>query len=255
MIITGGSPEQREDAARAVAQAFLCTGAEGERPCLACLACRKAGEGIHPDVLRWQGEKGKPLSVGQVRELRSDAYIRPNEGRWKVYLLPGADRLNDSAQNAMLKLLEDGPAYAAFLLLCENGERLLPTVRSRCGTMYLGGVVREEPAPVAAAAEQLCQRYLAEDEEGFFTALVPCEKWEREQFLLLLDEFIAWLRRALVGRPGGEDTRKLLRGVAAAEQVRRACERNGGIGHLCGWLAGALFSGEAASETIGEKHP
>ena len=242
MIVTGGSARQREDAARAIAQAFLCTGEEGNRPCLACLACRKVEEGIHPDVLLWQGDKGKPLSVGQVRELRADAYILPNEGRRKVYIIPDGDKLNDSAQNAMLKLLEDGPAYAAFLLLCENGERMLSTVRSRCGTMYLGDAVQEEPAQVTAAAEQLCQRYLAGDEEGFFVALVPCEKWDREQFLLLLDEFTAWLRRALVGRPGGEDTRRLLHGVAVTEQVHQACEGNVGLGNLCGWLAGALFS-------------
>ena len=70
--------------------------------------------------------------MAQVRALRADAYIRPNEAERKVYILENAQTMNASAQNAMLKLLEEGPAYAAFLLLTDNAAALLPTVRSRC---------------------------------------------------------------------------------------------------------------------------
>lgn len=82
--------------------------------------------------------------MDQVRALRSDAYIRPNEGERKVYILEGADRMNASAQNAMLKLLEEGPAYAAFLLLSENAGGILETVRSRCETLTLDPVAPDE---------------------------------------------------------------------------------------------------------------
>ena len=85
--------------------------------------------------------------MDQVRQLRADAYIRPNEGERKVYLLEGADRMNASAQNAMLKLLEEGPAYAAFLLLAENGGGVLQTVRSRCEELSL------TPVPPGEAEE------------------------------------------------------------------------------------------------------
>ncbi len=70
------------------------------------------------------GSGGKPITVDQVRALRTDAYVRPNEAERKVYLLERADRMNASAQNAMLKLLEDGPAYAVFFP--SGGERLRP---------------------------------------------------------------------------------------------------------------------------------
>ena len=76
----------------------------------------------------------------QIRALRADAYIRPNEAGRKVYLLERAHTMNPSAQNAMLKLLEEGPPYAAFLLLTENAAALLPTVRSRCETLTLSPV-------------------------------------------------------------------------------------------------------------------
>ena len=120
-ILSGPAGSGRHVLARQLAAAMLCTGT-GERPCGRCVPCQKAAKGIHPDLSVIAGpEEGKPITVDQVRALRADAYIRPNEGERKVYLLEHADRMNPSAQNAMLKLLEEGPAYAAFLLLAENG--------------------------------------------------------------------------------------------------------------------------------------
>ena len=106
--------------ARTAAAAMVCTAPLGERPCGRCVPCRKAEQEIHPDIMTLSGPKeGKPITVDQIRALRADAYIRPNEGERKVYLLREADEMNPSAQNAMLKLLEEGPSYAAFLLLAE----------------------------------------------------------------------------------------------------------------------------------------
>ena len=112
-------------------------------PCLSCAGCRKAEGGIHPDIVR-VGDDGKDISVAQVRALRADAYIRPNEAERKVYILENAQTMNASAQNAMLKLLEEGPAYAAFLLLTDNAAALLPTVRSRCEYLPLSPVTQRE---------------------------------------------------------------------------------------------------------------
>ena len=136
-IISGPAGSGRHALARRLAAAMLCTGG-GERPCGTCPACLKTEKGIHPDFSVTAGpEAGKPITVDQVRALRSDAYIRPNEGERKVYLLEEADRMNPSAQNAMLKLLEEGPAYAAFLLIAGNTGGLLQTVRSRCEELAL----------------------------------------------------------------------------------------------------------------------
>ena len=120
-IISGPVGSGRHTLGGLLAQAMVCTAPEHQRPCGHCPQCRKAQGGIHPDIAWIAGAgEGKPINVDQVRALRSDAYIRPNEGERKVYILEGADRMNASAQNAMLKLLEEGPAYAAFLLLAEN---------------------------------------------------------------------------------------------------------------------------------------
>lgn len=141
-ILSGQRGSGRHTLARLLCAALVCTGA-GERPCRNCTPCRKVRQGIHPDV-RWVGDDGKDITVGQVRALRSDAYIRPNEAQRKVYVIENAQTMNASAQNAMLKLLEEGPAYAAFLLLTDNAAALLPTVRSRCEVLALSPVTQEQ---------------------------------------------------------------------------------------------------------------
>lgn len=88
--------------------------------------------------------EGKPITVDQIRSLRADAYICPNEGTRKVYLLEGADEMNASAQNAMLKLLEEGPSYASFLLVASDGGGVLQTIRSRCEQLMLSPVSQGE---------------------------------------------------------------------------------------------------------------
>lgn len=155
-IVSGPTGSGRHTLAHLLAAALVCTSENSAAaPCGRCAGCRKALSGIHPDVISVSGEDGKDLTVAQVRALRADAYIRPNEAARKVYLVESAHTMNQSAQNAMLKLLEEGPAYAAFLLLTENAAALLPTVRSRCEVLTLSPVsVQEAEAYLTARFPQ-----------------------------------------------------------------------------------------------------
>ncbi len=148
LILSGPAGSGKRTLAALLAQAFVCAG-EGERPCGRCRDCRLVREGTHPDVVPIERfltteERERPLKVDAVRALRADAYIRPNQAARKVYLIARADTMNPSAQNALLKVLEDGPDYAAFLLLAENPLALLETIRSRCVRYALSPVSGEE---------------------------------------------------------------------------------------------------------------
>ena len=97
------------------AGAMLCRRLRRGSPAAAAPPCRKVFSGVHPDVAVISGPReGKPITVDQVRALRSDAYIPSQRGERKIYLLEQADRMNQSAQNAMLKLLEEGPGLCGL---------------------------------------------------------------------------------------------------------------------------------------------
>ncbi|MFI3253104.1 MAG: hypothetical protein R3Y63_02015 [Eubacteriales bacterium] len=115
---------------------------EENAPCGNCLSCGKVSRGTHPDVLVY-GEN-KALNVREVRELREDVFIRPNEGQRKIYVIHQADFLNVQGQNALLKILEEPPAYALFFLIAEEGGELLETISSRCQTLRLQALPQGE---------------------------------------------------------------------------------------------------------------
>lgn len=242
-IISGPAGSGRHILARQLSAAMLCAGS-GEKPCGKCGPCQKVLRGIHPDVSVVAGpEEGKPITVDQVRALRADAYIRPNEGARKVCVLEGADRMNAPAQNAMLKLLEEGPAYAAFLLIAENAGGLLQTVRSRCeelalvpaGEPELGESARERREPVknlAAALERSGELELLE------AAMVLDEKRGREELSALLDELAGELTARAAA---GGDRKRLLRAAELVRNLRAAAGLNVSGGQLAGWLCAGMF--------------
>lgn len=135
-LIASDSAEERDQMALSLAQKMLC---EGEtRPCGHCRHCRKVLAGIHPDVIfveRGYNDKGelrREFAVDTMRDMIADAWIRPNEADRKVYIVRDAQTLSIGSQNAILKLLEEPPGSACFLLCTSNASVLLDTVRSRC---------------------------------------------------------------------------------------------------------------------------
>lgn len=278
-ILAGPIGSGRHTLARILSQAMVCTAPEGRRPCGICPQCRKAAGGTHPDVISVVGPgEGKPITVDQIRAVRSDAHIRPNEGARKVYLLENADQMNASAQNAMLKLLEEGPAYAAFLLFAENPGGLLETVRSRCEeleltpvsqnecTAWLKGRFPDKPEEVVHAAAMNCQGILGraveeltggEDraqrlsqaneladalEKGselhLFEASSLLEQVKKPELVPLLDALTEELTRRMVR---STDRKRLLRAVDLVRELRAGALVNANPGQLAGWLCAGMF--------------
>ncbi len=136
------SPDRAEclNLAGQIAAAAVCERGT-DAPCGVCRGCRKAQNGIHPDIIHVQREEGKQIvSVAQIRAMTADAYVLPNEAARKVYILDEADKMKTpEAQNAALKTLEEPPAGVIFLLCAVNPRQLLPTVRSRCAEIAVNG--------------------------------------------------------------------------------------------------------------------
>ena len=178
--------------------------------------------------------------MDQVRELRRDAYIRPNQGARKIYVLDKADRMNASAQNAMLKLLEEGPAYSAFLLLAENGGGVLETVRSRCEHLTL--TLEKQPEPEEHSCREQAARLAKALESGgepeLFEEAVLLEKMSREDLQDLLEQTVVELGRLARTSP---QKARVLKAAALTARLREAAELNVGGGAAAGWLCGEMF--------------
>ena len=254
-LISGPAGSGKRTLSRLLAAAMVCTG-EGEAPCGICPGCKKALGGIHPDIMVL-GEEDKEITVGQARTVRSDAYIRPNEAPAKVYVLPHAHLLNPTGQNILLKLVEEGPPYAAFLFCAENPAAVLQTLRSRCVELKLQPSA-PPPSEEDGDGEALCRCLLKRKRGSAAELAVRLEKKKltREALAALLERSEALLSQALVLLYGGsaeagdrrlaEDIGKrltktqIVRTIELMKKYRRECGYNVGPGHVLGALAAEL---------------
>ena len=133
-----------------LAAGLLCNDPDpAARPCRDCRGCRQVASGNHPDLHRLAPEgpggqirigKASDPEQGTVRHIIGELSLLPVEGGARVVIVEQAHRLNDDAQNALLKMLEEPPAGVTIILCADDEECLLPTVRSRCVRVRLGAV-------------------------------------------------------------------------------------------------------------------
>ena len=136
IIIEGESGSGKTVLSRFLAAALLCE--QAENPCGACRACTLTKAGTHPDLFITELEdKKKNISVEQIRNMRNEAYIRPQLSDRKVFIIEEADTMNPQSQNAILKVLEEPPGDTVFILNVRSRAALLPTIISRCVTYTL----------------------------------------------------------------------------------------------------------------------
>ena len=233
-LISGPEGSGKHTLAQLLASAILCR--DPQRPCGRCAPCRKIAEHNHPDFITVEDPEHKNVAVKIVRKIREDVFIRPNESDYKIYLFP--QELGLEGQNALLKILEEPPPYGVFILLTDNPEKLLPTVRSRCTELALqaldpqtarNALSREfpeaDPADIDAAVqrsggflgqakklleddeappqtESFVKSFAARDVLGLVQTLVPMEKWKRDQLCDILASWVSLLEEALASKSG-----------------------------------------------------
>ena len=234
-LISGPEGSGKRTLAKLLSSAILCGGIR--KPCGSCVHCRKMQSGNHPDFITVEDPEHKNVAVKIVRQIRDDMFVRPNEADHKIYLFP--QELGLEGQNALLKILEEPPEYGVFLLLTDNPDKLLPTVRSRCTELKMQAlpedVLRRQlqqdfpqasPDDLSAAmarsggflgqARQLLKSGdgLPPQTEAFLNAfgrkddlllvqtLVPMEKWKRDALAEILAAWLDLLESALASRSG-----------------------------------------------------
>lgn len=143
-IFSGEAGVGKKYIAKLFAMALQCENGS-EEPCMECRSCKMALAGSHPDIIFVTHEKPASVGVDDIREqVVEDADIRPYCSKKKIYMIPDASKMTVQAQNALLKTLEEPPAYCHIMLIADNTDALLPTIRSRCVEMAIHPATEEE---------------------------------------------------------------------------------------------------------------
>lgn len=152
-IINGERSCGKEFVARVFAAALQCE-EEGERPCGKCRSCKQAQSQNQPDIITVLHEKPNTIGVEDIRtKINHDIGIKPYSSPRKIYIMNEGEKMTVQAQNALLKTLEEPPAYAVIMILTTNLETLLPTILSRCVVLNMKPV-----------ADEKIKRYLMEEQ-------------------------------------------------------------------------------------------
>ncbi|MBQ9143036.1 MAG: DNA polymerase III subunit delta, partial [Lachnospiraceae bacterium] len=136
-IINGEKSSGKEFIAKIFAMALQCE-ADGVEPCNECRSCKQTLSKNQPDIIYVTHEKPNTVSVDDIRaQVNNDVGIKPYSSKYKIYIINEAEKMTQQAQNAILKTLEEPPAYAVIILLVSNINTLLPTILSRCVTLNM----------------------------------------------------------------------------------------------------------------------
>lgn len=136
ILIEGDIGTGRHTLAEFISAAAVCSG--DTAPCGVCRNCQLQKAGTHPDIMVTAPEENKKnIAVAQIRALKNEAYIKPHMASCRVFIIDFADTLNEQSQNALLKVLEEPPGNAVFILIAESKAALLETIISRCVILTL----------------------------------------------------------------------------------------------------------------------
>lgn len=261
-LLSGPTGSGKRTLAKLLSAALLCR-SQDKKPCCACSQCRKALEGTHPDLITVDDPEHQTIPVKLVRQAASDLFVRPNEGAKKIYFVPRGQDLGIPSQNTLLKVLEEPPHYGVFLILTDNPDRLLPTVRSRCIELKLQPLDKRtmqscltrqfpqaEPASLQAAiyrsggwlgqaqallkegaawlpqTKTFADAYIRKDRLSMLELMISLEKMKRDQLIPIFAQWQELLSSALVcrnGLPPLDTYSTSLAGARTSKELSDAC--------------------------------
>lgn len=227
-LFAGPAGVGRYDAALSFAQLLNCERPQTDDACGECRPCRLIAGGQYPDVRTVDVERGLLLDprdttktvigIDQVRALRHEVAFPPLEGKYKVYIFAGADRMQDVAASSLLKVLEEPPPQVVIILIAESTVPMLPTVVSRCQ------LVRFSLIPAGEIEQALIARHNLDRGRARFIAAIAGGQLGRAVTWATSQEDLEWREQTLQLLERLEEA-DLLERMDAAEEASKDKDR------------------------------
>lgn len=178
-LIQGARGTGKEAIAVLIAKVLFCENLTGVNPCLDCNACKRIDSRNHPDV-HWIEPEGQSIKIEQIRNLQKEFTYSGLESDQKVYMIKGAETLTANAANRILKFLEEPSQKTTAIMLTENSQSILPTIRSRCQNIDL------QPLNALKFQEKLVESGLNEASAKLMSALTnnldEAMEWSQDEW-------------------------------------------------------------------------
>lgn len=187
-LFQGGRGTGKETIAMLLTKTLFCTNKQGVEPCQVCNVCKRIESGNHPDV-HWIEPEGRSIKIEQVRHLQKEFTYTGLESNQKVYVVTHADTLTINAANRILKFLEEPSRQTTAILLTENIQSIIPTIRSRCQIIDL------QPLNNKELENALIAQDVSESNAKLMTALTHDSD---EALALNQDEWFAQARKVML---------------------------------------------------------
>lgn len=208
LLITGAPQVGRKTLALHFAAAALCPNSTDGVACNNCSTCSRISSGSHPDVEIWSidrqeredgASKSAALTIETIRKVSASTALRPHQADRRFIIVDDAETLGEAAQQAMLKTLEDLPAFATIVLIATSANSMLETVRSRCNEIPLQLVPTEIISAHLDHPDRAAIAAGAGGRPGWAIRAMENPEWLSQQ-VASIDELTAWMRLPTVDR-------------------------------------------------------
>jgi DNA polymerase-3 subunit delta' len=178
-LIHGDRGTGKEAIALQLAKSLFCPHRDGVEPCQTCNTCKRIGSGNHPDV-HWIEPEGQSIKKEQIEHLQTEFIYSGLESNRKVYIVKACDTLTLNAANRILKFLEEPSKETTAIMLTENSQSIIPTIRSRCQILDL------QPLNPYLFQKQLLESGISEQNASLFSALTnnleEASRWNQDEW-------------------------------------------------------------------------
>jgi len=240
-IFAGPKGSGRTLLARNFTKALNCEDTKNA-PCDSCPSCRKIDKDSHPDV-KWirKEEKNSEIKIEQIRELEARIILKPYEGRYKVYIVQGAELMSIEAANSFLKTLEEPPRNSLLILITEEPKSLLPTILSRCQIVRLKSVRMDEERSILP---EVLEEFADDECIGNYSAA------NRSELSKKLNILASWYRDLMVFKSTGDE--RLLVHCGRVNDIRKSAV-NYGIDELMRMFESVIDTKEKVESNVNPK--